>query len=323
MKRLTGRLSLVLFACLFLVSCFLLGRVSSASAEDEAGKRITAIGSDSMGSLMRRLAEAFRKQQPQVAMQVVSRGSATAPAALIEGSADLGPMNRPMKATELKEFRSKYGFEPTQVRTAIAAVGIYVAAENPLDKITFAQLDSIFSASRKRAGETVVTKWEQLGVKGKFSGEEIVAIGLEAESQAASAFRQQVMLQGEFSDRLLVTTDSRSLAEALRVNKSGIAFGDLTAESNSEMKSLKRLQVGKDDLSHAVKPTEANVRSGEYPLARFLNIYIVRTPGEPLETSLKTFLSFVLSPAGQEIVRREELIPLPTAVAQEELSKLE
>lgn len=290
-------------------------------ADTAAQKRLTAVGSDSMGSLMRSWVEAFHERNSQVSMQIVSRGSATAPAALIEGSADLGPMARPMKAAELEKFTSRYGFEPTQIRTAISAVGVYVPVSNPLDQITFEQLDSIYSANRKREGKELVT-WGDLGVKGALAKQAIVPIGLEEETQAANYFRQQVMLQGDFSEKVMSTADNRSLFQALSINPNGIAFGDVSL-AKAESTKVKLIPVRRDAASRALLPDESHVRDGSYPLARFLNIYIVRYPGEPVDSSLRDFLAFVLSPAGQSVAQREGLIPLPQAAVQEELTKLQ
>ncbi len=293
-----------------------------SSAEEAAKpKKLTAIGSDSMGSLMRAWVDAYESRSPEVNMQVVSRGSATAPAALLEGSADLGPMSRPMKNAELDQFRSRYGFEPTQIRTAVAALAVYVSPQNPIQKITFENLDGIYSSTHKRSGGREFTRWEQLGVKGPLARKTIVPIGLEPDNQSTSYFRQQVLLQGKFreDEQIMFTADNKSLFQALQAHPEGIAFGD--ASMNKVPARI--VPVAKDGSSAALLPNEENIVSGAYPLARFLNIYVVRYPGEPLEPSQKAFLQFVLSPQGQALVKKEGLIPLLDEVLREELSKLE
>ncbi len=188
--RMTRIAPLSVVAAVLLLSSF---QTATANAEEgkevsAKSKKLTAIGSDSMGTLMRRWVDSYSAKDSEVSMQVVSRGSATAPAALLEGMADLGPMARPMKTTELSQFRSRYGFEPTQIRTAVAATVILVSAENPIEKISLKELDSIFSIARKRGGE-LISRWEQVGVKNGFAKERIVPLGLEVDSQTASYFR--------------------------------------------------------------------------------------------------------------------------------------
>ena len=111
---------------------------------------INSVGSDSMNNLMTLWAEAFLKMYPNVKLQVEGKGSSTAPAALIAGTAQFGPMSRAMRPTEVDQFESKYGYKPTQIRTSYDALAVYVNKDNPLEKLTLAQVDAVFSKSRRR-----------------------------------------------------------------------------------------------------------------------------------------------------------------------------
>ncbi len=285
---------------------------------------LTSVGSDSMADLMALWAEGYKKLQPKVELNVTSRGSATAPAALIEGAAELGPMSRPMKAAEISEFKTKYGFEPTQVRTAIAAVTVYVAKENPIQEISFEQLDAIFSTSKKRGGATVASTWGDLGVKGEFAAQPIVAVGVTADLTTQAFFRQQVMLQGEFVPTLMSTANNEAMFQMIGSNRAAIGFGEARTQNGKKApEGVKAIAVRRTASDKAILPTEATLLSGEYPLGRFLNIYVVRYPGEPVEPSTKDFLRFVLSEQGQRTVRAEGLIPLSPKMIREELAKLE
>ena len=53
-----------------------------------------SIGSDTMNNLMALWLEGFRKYYPLVNVQIEGKGSSTAPPALIEGTAQFGPMSR-------------------------------------------------------------------------------------------------------------------------------------------------------------------------------------------------------------------------------------
>jgi phosphate transport system substrate-binding protein len=73
----------------------------------------------------------------------------------------------------------------------------------------------------------------------------------------------------------------------------------------------------------AVSLTREHVIDRTYPLSRYLYIYINRPPGKPVERNTLEFLRVVLSQQGQELIsRRSPLLPLPPAVAREELAKL-
>src|SRR6185436_228382 len=58
---------------------------------------IKSVGSDTMVNLVTHWAESFKKHYPSVTVEIEGKGSATAPAALIAGTANFGPMSRPMK----------------------------------------------------------------------------------------------------------------------------------------------------------------------------------------------------------------------------------
>src|SRR5207247_1498730 len=84
-------------------------------------------------------------QDPNVKVQIEGKGSSTAPAALIAGTAQLGPMSRPMKATEMDQFEKKFGYKPTEIRTSVDALAVFVNKDNPIKSLTLTQVDAVFS----------------------------------------------------------------------------------------------------------------------------------------------------------------------------------
>jgi phosphate transport system substrate-binding protein len=118
---------------------------------------LSAVGSDTMNNMMTLWSEGFARIHPSVKIQVEGKGSSTAPPALIAGSAQLGPMSREMKDSEIDAVQAKYGFAPTQIVTAIDTIGIYVNKDNPLKSISLAEVDAIFSKTRKRNYPTDLT----------------------------------------------------------------------------------------------------------------------------------------------------------------------
>src|SRR6267142_1383199 len=106
---------------------------------------VNSIGSDTLNNLMTLWAEGFRKQYPNVKIQIEGKGSSTAPPALIEGTAQLGPMSRAMKNTEVDAFEAKYGYKPTPLRTSLDSLAVFVHKDNPVKGLTLQQVDGIFS----------------------------------------------------------------------------------------------------------------------------------------------------------------------------------
>ncbi len=93
---------------------------------------LNSIGSDTLNNLMTYWAEAFSKLYPNVKIQVEGKGSATAPPALAEGTAQLGPMSRKMKPEEEDAFEKKHGFKPTRISVALDCLAVYVHKDNPI-----------------------------------------------------------------------------------------------------------------------------------------------------------------------------------------------
>ena len=84
---------------------------------------LNSVGSDTMNNMMTLWAETFRKFYPNVKIQVEGKGSSTAPPALISGTAQFGPMSRPMRATEIDQFEARYGYKPTELKYQLRRPG--------------------------------------------------------------------------------------------------------------------------------------------------------------------------------------------------------
>jgi phosphate transport system substrate-binding protein len=109
---------------------------------------LNSIGSDTLNNVMTLWAEGFQKKYPNVKTQIEGKGSSTAPPALIAGTAQLGPMSRLMKPSEIDDFEKKHGYKPTAVKVAVDALAVWVNKDTPIDTITLPQIDAVFSKTR-------------------------------------------------------------------------------------------------------------------------------------------------------------------------------
>jgi phosphate transport system substrate-binding protein len=123
---------------------------------------LSSVGSDTLANLMTLWAENYKKEYPNVNIQIQAAGSATAPPALTEGTSNLGPMSRKMKDTELAAFEQKYGYKPTAIPVAVDALAVFVHKDNPIQHLTMEQVDAIFSSTRLCGGKTEVKTWGDL-----------------------------------------------------------------------------------------------------------------------------------------------------------------
>src|SRR5271166_2962217 len=127
--------------------------------------QIRSVGSDTLGDLMRNWADEFTKLNPNVKIEVESKGSSTAPPALLDGVAQFAPMSRSMRSEEYEPFEKKYGYHPTSFPVAVDALAVYVNKDNPIECLSIGQLDDIFSKSHLW-GVKNATTWGDVGLTG-------------------------------------------------------------------------------------------------------------------------------------------------------------
>lgn len=278
---------------------------------------LNSIGSDTLNNLMALWAEGFRALYPNVNIQVEGKGSSTAPPALIEGTAQLGPMSRPMKSSEIDAFEARYGYKPTEIRVAIDALAVFVHKDNPIQGLTLQQVDSIFSSTRKLGGPDIAT-WGQLGLPGDWANRPISLYGRNSASGTYGFFKDHALAKGDFRATVKEQPGSSSVVLGIAGDLYGIGYSGIGYASAG----VRALPLG-ETADAFFEASPENCISGDYPLARFLVVYINKKPGEPMDLLTQEFLKFVLSRSGQEVVVKDGYYPLPAEVVAEELAKLE
>jgi phosphate transport system substrate-binding protein len=277
---------------------------------------INSVGSDTMNNMMALWAETFRKMYPNVKIQIEGKGSGTAPPALIAGTSQFGPMSRPMRTTEIDQFEAKYGYKPTQIRTSYDALAVYVSKDNPLDKLTLAQVDAVFSKTRRRGGKGAAT-WGALGLTGDWASRPISSYGRNSASGTYGFFKEHVLQNGDYKDEVKEQPGSASVVQGVTEDRFGIGYSGIGYKTSG----VKALQLAEKD--QFFDGAYANVTSGKYPLSRFLYLYVNKAPGKPLDPLVKEYLKLILSKEGQEVVVKDGYLPLPANLVKEELAKLE
>ncbi len=281
---------------------------------------LSSIGSDTLNNLMTFWVEGFNKKYPSVKIQVEGKGSATAPPALIEGTAQLGPMSREMKAEEIDKFEKKYGYKPTKIAVSIDTLALFVHKDNPLKSISMTEIDAVFSKSRKGGHPTDIKVWGNLGVKGAWANLPISLYGRNSASGTYGYFKEHALFKGDYKDAVKEQPGSSSVVQSIGSDKQGIGYSGIGYATSG----VKALAVGdpKKYNGEAFAPTYENALNGKYPIARFLYIYVNRNPKKPFDPLVKEFLKFALSKEGQEIVVKDGYLPLTAKMELDELKKL-
>lgn len=279
---------------------------------------LSSVGSDSLNNLMTLWAEKFNKMYPNVKIQIEGKGSSTAPPALISATAQLGPMSRAMKGSEIDEFEKKFGYKPTQVRVAVDALAVFVNKDNPIACLTMQQVDGVFSKSRRTGFKENVKTWGQVGLTGDWAARPISLFGRNSASGTYGFFKEVVLKNGDYKDEVKEQPGSASVVQGITVDRYAMGYSGI-GYTTAGVRALP-LAAKEGDKCHPATPEEAY--AGTYPLARFLYVYVNRAPGKPLDPLVAEFLKLVLSRDGQEVVVKDGYFPLPGKIEQEELAKL-
>jgi phosphate transport system substrate-binding protein len=311
----------------FLISVFFLYSFALAVDLDPALKNyakeqsvsgnLNSIGSDTLNNLMTLWTEEFKKIQPNVNIQVEGKGSSTAPPALISGTAQLAPMSRQMKNTEIDEFESKFSYKPTEIKVAVDALAVFVHKDNPIKGLSLAQVDAIFSKTRNLGAQSEIKTWGELGLTGDWASKPISIYGRNSASGTYGFFKQAALGDGDFKDTVKEQPGSASVVQSVSVDKYSIGYSGIGYATAG----VKAVAISSSDADF-IEPSQETAFNGTYPLARFLLVYINRKPNETLQPLTKEFLKLVLSKEGQQVVIKDGYYPLDANTAKEELSKI-
>ena len=267
-------------------------------AATPAQTTIQVKGSDTMVNVAQAWAEAYKEAAPQVDVEVSGGGSGVGIAALERGTIDIANSSRDMKPDEVEQAKRNTGKEPKGVIVAYDALAVYVHKDNPINEISLEQLAQIYAE-----GGTI-TKWSQLGVAVPgAASDEIVRVSRQSSSGTYEFFREHVLGKRDFKLGSRDMNGSKEVVELVGSTRTAIGYSGMGYATPA----VKMVKLSAKPGEAAVEPTVANTLSKTYPLARSLLLY---TLGEP-EGSTKSYIEWILSPAGQKIVEENGYVPVP------------
>jgi phosphate transport system substrate-binding protein len=280
---------------------------------------ISSVGSDTLNNLMTYWAESFQKFYPNAKIQIEGKGSSTAPPALISGTAQLGPMSRQMKGTEIDQFEKKYGYKPTPIRTSVDALAVFVNKDNPIKCLSFSQVDAIFSKSRRQGAKEDIRTWGQVGLTGEWASRPISLYGRNSASGTYGFFKEHTLKNGDYKDEVKEQPGSASVVQGVTVDRFAIGYSGIGYATAG----VRAVPLTERDGDKCVEATAENAYSSAYPLSRFLFVYVNKAPAKPLDPLTREFIRLVLSKEGQTDVVKDGYFPIPASVAKEELNKIQ
>jgi len=279
---------------------------------------VKSIGSDTMNNEMALWTEGFKKAYPSVRIEIEGKGSSTAPPALISGTASFGPMSRSMKQQEIDEFEKTFGYKPVGLPTSIDMLAVYVHKDNPIKGLTLQQIDAIFSKTRKGGLQKEIRTWGDLGLTGEWADKPISLYGRNSASGTYGYFKEHALFKGDYRDDVKEQAGSSSVVQAVATDRYAMGYSGIGYKT-ADVRAVP-LALAADEGFVAAEP--ANAYTGEYPLSRYLYLYVNYKPGSELDPLRREFIRYVFSKEGQTDVVRDGYYPVTAAIAQKALASV-
>jgi phosphate transport system substrate-binding protein len=261
--------------------------ISLATATGFSQSKITVKGSDTMVILAQKWAELYMKGNPSATIQVTGGGSGVGITALINGTTDICNASRPMKQTEIEKLKARYNTLGVQIPCAKDGITIFLNEANKVQELSIKQLSDIYQGK--------IRNWKELG----GNDAEIRLYGRENSSGTYTYFHDEVV-KADYAASVQTLPGTAAVVNAVKKDVNGIGYGGAAYAVG-----VKHAKVRKDSNSQAVLPTKENIAKGEYPITRYLYMYLRNRPtGE-----IKKFIDWILGQEGQMIVTEVGYFP--------------
>jgi phosphate transport system substrate-binding protein len=285
--------------------------------------RVTIAGSDTMQSVLVRVAREFRHWHPevQIAIEAERPRPDQSPRSVLEpllgrqsnsrrgdgqtaghfGSNEVTilAISRSLTRDEIHEFVERFGYAPTAIPIARDAVAIYVHRDNLIEGLTLEQVDAMFGATRNRGATEDIASWGQLGMGKDWADAPIHLYGRDKRSSGTRPFfKEHVLMGGEFKDRIGEEPGSASVVLAVARDPFGIGYSGIGFQTTA----VRAVPLAEKAGRVFIAPSSDAVMNGIYPLSRHLYLYVNKPPDQPLSPIIEELLKFLNSQEGQKAI---------------------
>jgi len=309
-----------LVICILAVGC----NSNTAGVKGEKYKKVSGVygsirvsGSTTMSNLMALWCNGFSDIYHDPNCIVESFGSRKVPTDLAIGKIDIGMMSEPMSGTDIVDFKNANGYDPTVIKVAIDMIAVLVNRENPINCMTIAELDGIYSNTYLCQGATDITTWGDMNLDGKWKNAPINVHGRTPLSGTYDVFKSLVLCDGNFKNSIKEMASSRDIVDFVSQDEFSIGYsgtGYLTS-------GVKAVNVGQSK-ENCYSPDYQNATSKQYPLTRDLYLYLRESSSNSMKKITKEFLKYILSKEGQQAVIEAGLVTLPASVISEQKKQI-
>ena len=270
---------------------------------------LSIAGSETMKPMTESWSADLRQLYPGLTIKVQSGGSETGLTALLEGKAQIAAMSRRMTQQEVVEFKREFGYEPTEVPVAVDALAVFVHKDNPIEGLSLAQVDAMFSKERRRGLPYPINTWgEALVLEEGWTDAPVHLYGRNANSGTAAFFKEHVLNGAALKNTMTVGAGFASVVIELMKDQFGIGFSGI----GYQVSGIRPVPLASVQGGRYIQPSFQTAMDGSYPLRRNLYLYINKPSKIAASPSLTEYVKFALSQQGQQIVLTHGYYPLPT-----------
>ena len=259
-------------------------------------------------------AEGFKTMYPNVKIEIEGKGSSTAPPALIAGTAQFGPMSRPMKQAEIDEFEKKYGYKPSAIRGAVDALAVFVHKDNPIQCLSLQQVDAVFSKTRKGGLNKDAATWGDVGLTGEWANKPI-SLRPQLGIGHLHYFKEVALFNGDYKDTVKEQPGSSTVVQGVASDKGGLGYSGIGYKTAD----VRAVPLAAKAGGKCLEANADNAYAGDYPLARFLYVYLNADPNRKIDPLRAEFIRYVFSKQGQQVVVKDGYFPVTAGLAEEDL----
>ena len=268
--------------------------------------KIVLVGSDTMSQVAAVWKDGFKQFYPDVEIKIEVKGATNAVPSVLNGEATIGMLSREATHEEIELFTAKKGYAPKLLVPTLERIGVYVHEDNPIESLTLAQIDAIFSKTLKRGEPQEIKTWAAAGVTGNLAAQPISLRGRSATTGSQGFFQSLVLQGGEYRAGMTEEKDNITLVKAIAADPTAIGF-------SGEMYQIAGIRAVPISWNAGETPYAIDSladENGTYPIIRPLQFVIDHAPDTEFPAAEREFLKYVFSHTGQEDVVKAGFHPI-------------
>ena len=131
-------------------------------------------------------------------------------------------------------------------------------------------------------------------------------------------FREHALFNGAFREEVQEMPGSLPVVQGVANNKYAIGYSGM----GSKTEGVRALPLAQDIKSEYFAPIPEHAYSGDYPLTRFLFLYVNHAPGTELNPLSREFILYLYSQQGQSDVVRSGFLPVRAEIVNRTLTSV-